>query len=85
MKSKSNAELYPEAWSFYIDQARNIKEEYDINYLGNYRIPEPNRSGKFIYAQTVEELWGKFIDKWNEPDLNSESIRSKIQYIVNTF
>lgn len=81
----SNAILYPEAWKFFIEQARNIEEEYDINYLGKYRIPEPNRSGKFIYTDTVENLWFEFHKKWNEPNLNSESVIGKIQYIVNNF
>ena len=53
--------------------------------LGKYRIPKPDRSGNFIYANTVEDLWRQFIQAWFEPNLNSESIRGKIQYIVQNF
>ena len=81
----SNSERYPEAWNFYIEQARNITNEPDLIHLGNYRIPEPNRSGRFIYAYTVESLWCKFIESWYRPDLNSESVYGRIQYIVRTF
>ncbi len=81
----NNSIKYPEAWKFYVKQAKNIKKELDINYLGNYRIPVLNQSGQFIYANTVTELWSKFIESWYKEDLNSESIYSKIQYIANNF
>lgn len=80
-----NSEAHPEAWRFYTKQARNIEQEEDINHLGNYRIPVPDQSGSFIYAQNVEELWSKFIQSWYKWDLNSPSVYGKIQYIVNTF
>lgn len=80
-----NSVRYPEMWKFFESQARNIKNEPDISHLGNYRIPEPNRSGKFIYSDTVEGLWTKLFMKWDEPNLEAISIRGKIQYIVQTF
>lgn len=81
----SNSKKYPEAWVFYVEQARNITEESTLNHLGNYRIPKPNQSNDFIYADKVEQLWSKFIRAWFDEDLNSPSIRGKIQYIVNNF
>lgn len=81
----SNSEKHPEAWNFYVEQARNISNELNLNHLGNYRIPKPNRSGDFIYAETVEELWSKFIKSWYNIDINSESVYGKIQYIVQNF
>lgn len=80
-----NSKKYPEAWEFYINHARNITQESDLIHLGNYRISEPNRSGKFIYANTVEELWLKFIKSWYDVNFNSESVHGKIQYIVQNF
>lgn len=77
--------MYPEAWKFYVEHARNISGEPHLNHLGNYRIPEPNQSGNFIYANVVEELWSSFIRKWYEPNLRSESLHGKIQYIVQNF
>ncbi len=82
---QSNKKLYPEAWSFYVEQARNITNEPELVELGNYRIPEPNKSGNFIYANTIEELWTKFMFQWYKPNLNSESVHGKIQYIVQNF
>lgn len=81
----SNEEKHPEAWKFYIEMARNIEQESDISHLGNYRISVPDMSGNFIYAKTVEELWRRFIVSWYEPNLNSESVYGKIQYIVEKF
>ena len=70
----SNKENHPEAWVFFAENARN---------MGNYyRIPEPNKSGLFINTTNVCDLWSKFINKWYEPNLNSESITGKIQYIT---
>lgn len=78
-----NSKQHPEAWAFYIEHARNIEDEDSLP--GKYRIPKPNRSGDFIYADSVEKLWAKFIQAWYNPDLNSESIRGKIQYIARNF
>jgi len=84
-KRIKNSEKHPEAWAFYIAQARNIVDEPTLNKFGKYRIPEPNRSGSFIYADKVEELWSRFIEAWYTEDINSESVYGKIQYIVNHF
>ena len=81
----SNKKKYPEAWEFYIEQARNIMEEPELNHMGNYRIPKPNMSGDFIYAKDVTELWDKFILDWYEPNIKSHSVYGKIQYIVDNF
>lgn len=56
MKKIGNSQKYPEAWKFYEEQARNITGERDLLHMGNYRIPVPNMSGDFIYADTVESL-----------------------------
>lgn len=79
-----NSERHPEAWQFYLEHARNMEDEPEAA-LGKYRIPKPDRSGDFIYADTVESLWVKFIKSWYTPSLNSECVRSKAQYIVNIF
>lgn len=81
----SNADVHPEAWTFYVEQARNMTKEPTLIHLGKYRIPRPNADGTFIYANNVIHLWNKFIDSWYADDLNSPSVRGKIQYIVNNF
>ena len=85
MKRQSNKKLHPEAWEFFVEQARNITEEEDLNHLGNYSIPVPDMSGNFIYTDTVEQLWIRFIQAWYRPSLNSHSVRGKIQYIAINF
>ena len=80
----SNSKTHPEAWEFYIEQARNIVGT-NLNHLGNYRIPKPNMSGDFIYSSTVEGLWFQFIRAWYDVDINSHSVYGKIQYIVQNF
>lgn len=87
MKRKSNAELFPEAWQFFIDFARNITGEDDIKHLGDYRISDPrDLSGNtFIYANCPRDLFNKLRDIWYTPSLESPSVYGKIQYIVNKF
>lgn len=77
-----NSIKHPEAWQFYIEHARNMEEE---DYPFKYRIPEPNLSGNFINANSVEMLWSKFIRFWYEcqTGLNAPTLRGKIQYIVS--
>lgn len=82
---KKNSELHPEAWAFYIEQARNITGEPELVSLGNYRIPIPDQSGNFIYADEIEQLWPQFIREWYKISLDSPSVYGKIQYIVNNF
>ena len=86
-KGISNAIKHPEEWAFYLEQARNIMEEPGLCERGNYRIPRPDKSGHFIYANSPEELWVKFMFAWNDPGsgLNSPSVYGKIQYIVEKF
>ncbi len=81
----SNKERYPDAWEFFIEQARNIEEEPEINHLGKYSIPVPDKSGNFIYANDVGNLWVQFIKAWEKPSLTSHSVKGKIQYIVQNF
>jgi hypothetical protein len=81
-KRQSNSELYPEAWNFFIDQARNIMNEPILSAVANYRIPVPDKSGEFIYADSPEMLWARFVKKFYEPNFNSPSVYGKIQYIV---
>ena len=84
-KRKGNSIDHPEAWAFFIKQARNIEKEPDINSLGKYRIPEPNQSLNFIYANDPGELWGKFIRIWYAESLNAESLQGRIRYIAHNF
>jgi hypothetical protein len=80
-----NSKRHPEAWAFFIEHARNIQGEPDINHLGKYRIPVPDRSGNFIYADDTGILWSKFIEKWYEANLDSPSVYGIIQYVVTHF
>jgi hypothetical protein len=80
----SNSEKYPEAWAFFIKQARNMKNT-EFKYLGKYRIPKPDRSGDFIYHDRVEILFQLLKDEWYKPSINSPTVYGKIQYIVQNF
>jgi hypothetical protein len=48
-------------------------------------IANPDKSGSFIFTDTVEDLWYKFITAWHKPSLNSPSVYGKVQHIVNNF
>lgn len=77
---------HPEAWEFFESQARNITTERELKHLGNYRIPVPDKSGEFIYAEDTRILWLKFIDSWyNIESLDAPTVRGKIQYITHNF
>lgn len=81
----SNSQKHPEAWNFFIDQARNV-ENTDVEFIGKYRIPVPDKSGEFIYANDSGILWSKFIESWYTIEsLEAPTVRGKIQYIVNNF
>lgn len=80
-----NSKKYPEAWEFFIEHARNIENEPDISHLGKYRIPKPDRSGKFLYANNPGLLFIKLKNTFYNIDINSPSVYGKIQYIVNNF
>ena len=82
---KTNEELYPECWKFFIEFARNITQEEDIKHLGKYRISAPDMSGRFIYANCPGVLFSKLKDEFYKPSLESPSVYGKIQYIVNNF
>jgi hypothetical protein len=82
---KTNKELYPECWEFFIEFARNITEENDIKHLGNYRISTPDRSGSFIYANCPRVLFNKLKEEFYKQSLDSLSVYGKIQYIVDNF
>lgn len=79
-----NSVKEPEAWAFFIREARNM-ENTDIAHLGKYRIPVPDKSGRFIYRDSPESLWVGFILEWYKPSLDSPSVYGKIQYITQTF
>lgn len=77
----SNRIKYPEAWAFFVEHARNIEEE-DEGKIAPYRIPKPDRSGDFIYADCPGKLFRVFLEHWHKPSLDSPSVRGKIQHIV---
>lgn len=79
----SNSNLYPEAWKFFIEHARNIKGCED-EHLGLYRIPHPSKE-VCIYANDPGVLFCKLRDAWYTPSLDSPSVYGKIQYIVQNF
>jgi len=81
----NNAKEHPEAWRFFIEHARNIKKEKELKHLGLYRIPVPDQSGNFIYANDTGILWYRFIQEWYKVGINSPSVYGKIQYIVQNF
>lgn len=80
----SNAEKYPEYWSFFIEQARNMDGEPEGS-IAKYRVPKPDQSGEFLYHDRVEILFQMLKDIWYKPSINSPSIYGKIQYIVDNF
>ena len=80
-----NSKAYPEAWEFFIEHARNIKNEPDIAHLGDYRISRPDESGKYIYANCPGKLFAIFKDIFYKISLDSPSVYGKIQYIVRNF
>ena len=82
---RTNKELYPECWQFFIDFARNITQEDDISHLGNYRISAPDMSGRFIYSNAPEKLFVKLKNEFYKPSLDSPSVYGKIQAIVEKF
>lgn len=84
MKRISNAIKYPEAWKFFIEHARNI-EGYPEEEFGIYRIPTPDLSGTFIYADHPGVLFQRFKEEFYKPRLNSHSLYGKIQYITDNF
>lgn len=84
-KKESNKEKHPEAWAFFVSQSRNMEEEPDELHLGKYRIPRPNMSGDFIYANDPGPLWARFIRAWYMADHNSHSVYGQIQFIVENF
>ena len=76
---ESNRKKHPEAWAFFESEARNMEDEISPT---KYRIPEPTKTGEFIYADDIQELWRLFIVHWYKVDFNSQSIYGKMQYIV---
>lgn len=52
---------------------------------GKYRIPKPDKSGDFIYSNDVAALFRLFVEEFYKPNINSPSLRGKIQYITNNF
>lgn len=81
---KSNKESFPDAWEFFEEHARNIEGTH-LEYRGKYRIPKPDRSGGFLYANNPGYLFIKLKEEFYKPSLNSPSVRGKVQGIVETF
>ena len=75
---------HPEMWKYFEEQARNI-ESSDLEHKGKYRIPKPDKSGNFIYADNPKSLMLKLREDWYNPSFESPSVRGKIQAIVQTF
>lgn len=84
MSQISNAIMYPEAWPIFLENARNMEDEEESIH-GKYRIPNPDMSGNFIYADCPRILFYRFKEEFYKPRLNSPSVYGKIQYIVRTF
>ena len=84
MKQISNAVKYPEAWEFFIEHARNMEDETESKY-GKYRIPKPDMSGNFIYADCPGVLFLLFKEEFYKPRFESYSVYGKIQYIADNF
>lgn len=63
MNNKIN---HPEAWKMFEEQARNIIGDPELNHRGDYRIPHPDKSPKFIYADTQGDLWNRFIQNFKK-------------------
>ena len=53
----TNSERYPEAWAIFVEHARNIQ---GLNLGADYEISHPDRSGRFIQANSPEMLFFKF-------------------------
>lgn len=84
MKPISNAVKYPEAWNFFIEHARNMEDETESEH-GKYRIPVPDMSGNFIYADDSGVLFQRLCVEFYKPRFESPSIYGKIQYIADNF
>jgi len=88
MNQKSNSELYPEAWEFFIEHARNVKAERlagDKEMIADYRISKPDQSGEFFYNNHPGILFCMLRDAFYRVSLQSPSVYGKIQYIVQNF
>ena len=79
---KTNSEVYPEAWEFFEEHARNM-EGTDEEHLGKYRIPHPTRLGDFIHAEDPAILFRQMVRPFYTEHKDSPSVHGKIQFIVN--
>lgn len=77
-----NSKKYPEAWSIFINEARNIENEEDLNHLGNYRIPHPTKENEFIYANSPDVLFNKFRIAFYKPNQDSPSVYGRVQWLT---
>ena len=84
-KRLKNQEVYPECWDFFIKHARNLENEPDYTPEKKYSVPFPDMSGRFIYADDTTLLFKRLVKEFYKPSLNSPSVYSKIQYIVENF
>ena len=84
-KRRSNKELFPEAWAFFIEHTRNLEYEADYVPEKKYSVPWPDMSGRFIYANDTPLLFRRLVAVFYKPSLNSPSVYGKIQYQVHNF
>ena len=80
-KQESNSKLYPECWAFFIEYARNMTGT-EFEQQGKYRVPMPDESGNFLYADHPGELFCMLKEEFYKPSIKSPSVYGKIQYIV---
>jgi len=52
---------------------------------GKYRVPTPDKSGRFIYADCPALLFTKLKHEWYKPRVDSPSVYGRVQYIVSNF
>jgi hypothetical protein len=80
----SNRIKHPELWAFFEEHARNMEGEKE-SCNGKYRVPMPDMSGHFIYADCIVLLFIKLRHEWYKPRHNSPSVYGRIQFIVDNF
>lgn len=75
---------HPDLWHFFEEHARNVQGT-EVEDMGKYRVPKPDMSGTFIYANDPKKLMKKLKDEWFKPGLDSPSVYGKVQGIVRAF
>lgn len=78
---KSNKVLHPECFAFFEEHARNMEEEPNEEY--KYRVPVPDRSGRFFYSNCVVELWRTLKHFWYKESPNSPSVQGRTRWVAH--